>query len=154
MTNFALYNVEDGRVLQFMTTHESLIADQIQEPGVEFYLNCPGWATHIINNEPVKVEPTPPPPTEAEIIAALASAVQRHLDSTARTRNYDGILSLCSYATSLDPTFKAEGQAGVEWRDACWRRCYEVMADVKAGIQPVPTSEELIASLPIIAWPQ
>lgn len=148
----AIYNLTTGEILRFVTTSPIELDLQVGTDE-EFYLNCPEWATHIIDDEPVKVEPPPPPPpTEAEIIASLTSAVQRHLDSTARSRNYDGILSLCSYATSLDPTFKAEGQAGVEWRDACWRRCYEVMADVKAGIQPVPTSEELIASLPIIAW--
>ncbi|MBV5336780.1 MAG: hypothetical protein J0653_01915 [Deltaproteobacteria bacterium] len=124
--------------------------------GEEFYLNCPPEATHIINNEPVTIIPEPvipPPPTEAEIIASLTQAVQARLDSEARTHNYDGILSLCSYVTSLDPVFKAEGQAGVEWRDACWRTAYQVMADVKAGMRGVPTSEELVAELTTMEWP-
>ena len=94
-----------------------------------------------------------PPPTEAEIIASLTAAVQAKLDSEARTHNYDGILSLCSYATSLDPVFKDEGQAGVDWRDACWRTAYTVMADVKNGLRAVPTSTELIAELPQMIWP-
>ena len=161
MITFAIYRKDTGKIMQFTTAPAFMVAEQLQpEDGVDldFYLNCPDWATHIINNEPVKIEPPPPPepppPTEEEVIEALSAAVQRHLDATARTRNYDGILSLCSYATSTDPTFATEGQAGVLWRDACWRRCYEVMAEVKAGVQPVPTAEELIASLPAMVWPQ
>lgn len=117
---------------------------------------CAYDATHIIDGEPITIVPEPPepiPPTEAEIVAALTRAVQNHLDTTARQRNYDGILSLCSYATSLDPTFKAEGQTGVEWRDACWRISYQIMAEVQAGTRAIPTAEELVGSLPVMAWP-
>lgn len=106
------------------------------------------------NQKPVTIAPPPPPqPTEAEIIAALSEAVQKHLDATARTHNYDGILSLCSYATSTDPVFSAEGQAGVVWRDECWRTCYQVMGAVKAGARATPTVDELLALLPAMTWP-
>lgn len=152
----AIYKIETGEIARVISAPFDHITLQCRE-GEEFYLNCPEWATHIIDNEPVRIEPPPPPPppppTEEEIIAGLTAAVQHHLDATARTRNYDGILSLCSYATSTDPTFSAEGQAGVVFRDACWRRCYEVMAEVKAGVKPVPTAEDLIASLPVMQWP-
>jgi len=93
------------------------------------------------------------PKTDAEIQLELTNAVQAHLDATARERNYDNILSLCTYATSTNPTFAAEGQAGVNWRDACWTKCYEVMAAVKAGTRTIPTTEELIAELPVLIWP-
>lgn len=86
------------------------------------------------------------------IITTLVSAVQNHLDATAKTRNYDGILSLCSYATSLNPIFGVEGQAGVVWRDACWAHCYQVMADVEAELRTIPTTSELIAELPVFTW--
>ena len=96
----------------------------------------------------------PPPPEEsaAEIQQQIVQAVQDHLDTTARTRNYDGILSLCSYATSSNTTFAAEGQAGVEWRDAVWAYCYQVLADVQAQTRTIPTPAELIAELPTIDW--
>ncbi|CAB4211807.1 hypothetical protein UFOVP1419_28 [uncultured Caudovirales phage] len=111
------------------------------------------FATHIINNDPVTIIPEPVPPTPEQITASLVNAVQKHLDATARTRNYDGILSLCSYATSTDPVFSAEGQAGVAWRDACWRYSYQVQVDIVAELRTVPTPAELVAELPVMVWP-
>lgn len=94
-----------------------------------------------------------PAPTSEQIVAALTADVQTHLDATARTRNYDGILSLCSYAASTHPVFGPEGQAGVAWRDAVWAACYVIMADVQAETRAVPTAAELLAELPAMAWP-
>ena len=82
----------------------------------------------------------------------LTNAVQEYLDATARTRNYDGILSLCTYATSSNIQFKIEGQAGVNWRDNVWTYCYQVMTDVQLGLRPLPTKDELISELPVIDW--
>ena len=96
---------------------------------------------------------SPPPPSPEQIQRDLTNAVQQHLDTTAKTRGYDGILSLATYATSTNPTFAAEGQAGVTWRDAVWAYCWEVLTDVQAGTRPVPTTEELIGELPVMVWP-
>lgn len=104
-----------------------------------------------INGRPVLADP--PPPTPEQIIADMTAKVQAHMDVKARERNYDGILSLCTYATSVVPKFAAEGQAGVEWRDAVWATCYAIMADVQDGKRPAPTAEQLIAELPPFVWP-
>jgi len=101
----------------------------------------------------VVAEYVAPVKTAEQIQKEMTDAVQRHLDSTARTRNYDGILSLASYATSTNPTFSAEGQAGVAWRDAVWAYCYQVLADVQAAVRTIPTEEALIAELPAMVWP-
>lgn len=93
--------------------------------------------------------PVPPAPT----IAEYQAAAQQYLDSKARERNYDGILSLCSYAVSTDPQFGPEGQAGVQWRDDVWAACYTLLAEVQAQTRPVPTLDEFRALLPPLVWP-
>jgi len=87
------------------------------------------------------------------LIAEYTAAVQKHLDDFARTRAYDNITSAATYATSTNPKFAAEGQYAVEARDATWVKFYEVLAAVEAGSRPMPTLEELIAELPVLAWP-
>lgn len=109
--------------------------------------------THHYNGVAVTVKPPPPPPTAAQIIATLTDAVQRHLDTAARARNYDSILSLCSYAGSAHTKFGPEGRAGATWRDAVWAKCYSVLADVQAGLRTAPTADGLIAELPALVWP-
>ncbi|MBU0593368.1 MAG: hypothetical protein KKH74_06475 [Gammaproteobacteria bacterium] len=89
---------------------------------------------------------------QEQIVAVLTSTVQMHLDNVARQRGYDGILSACSYATSSHAAFKAEGQACVDWRDAVWSACYQIMGAVQAGDRAVPTEGELILLLPGMVW--
>ena len=74
------------------------------------------------------------------------------MDKKAQERGYDGIMSACSYATSTDNIFAAEGLACVKWRDAVWRKCYDILAEVKAGTRAIPTAEEVIAELPALEW--
>ena len=97
------------------------------------------------------IAPKDPPP--ALTAADFTSAVQSHLDSTAHSRNYDGILSACSYATSTNLTFSVEGKAAAAWRDAVWLYCYQQLALVKAGTRIIPASTTaFIAELPKIVW--
>lgn len=110
---------------------------------------CIGWIYAGGAFAPPPAQPVPP----AQIKAELTAAVQRHLDAQARARGYDGILSLCSYAASADPAFAAEAQVGVAWRDAVWRHCYQVLAEVEAALRTTPAEAELIAELPAMAWP-
>lgn len=84
--------------------------------------------------------------------AMLTKAVQDYMDATAQTRGYDGIATACTYATSTDTTFAAEGTACVAWRDKVWRYCYNALAEVLAGKRNIPTAEELVAELPELVW--
>ena len=83
----------------------------------------------------------------------LTSAIQSMLDDKAKERNYDSILSLCTYATSTAAKFSAEGQAGVSWRDEVWAKGYSILADVEAGTRSIPTESELLSELPDFVWP-
>jgi hypothetical protein len=83
----------------------------------------------------------------------LINAIQSYLDAEAQAHFYDGILSLCSYATSINPKFGPEGQAGIVWRDACWTVGYAVLAECEAQTRTIPTVEELLAEMPSMVWP-
>jgi hypothetical protein len=83
----------------------------------------------------------------------MIDAIQAYLDTEAQAHFYDGILSLCSYATSTNTKFGPEGQAGVVWRDACWATGYAIMAAVEAQTRTIPTIEELLAEMPAMVWP-
>lgn len=95
----------------------------------------------------------PDPAAPQALQEAVVDAVQLRLDDFARTRAYDGILSACSYAASTVPQFKAEGDYCVQARDAHWSTCYQLLAEVQAGLRAVPTLDEVLAALPALQWP-
>ena len=92
-------------------------------------------------------------PSAERIQSEVVQATQQRLDDFARTRNYDGILSLCSYATDPDPKFAAEGQRGVVLRSQTWAKLYEILAEVEAGTRPMPSGfTDIEAELPESTW--
>lgn len=95
-----------------------------------------------------------PADVAARVQAEIVAATQLRLDTFAHTRNYDGILSACTYATSSVPKFAAEGQYCVDARDATWAKLYTILGEVLAQTRPMPTGFSDIASeLPTLAWP-
>lgn len=98
-----------------------------------------------------------PPPIEAktkeQIIEEYQAAVQKRLDDFAQTRNYNGILSACTYAASTVTRFKNEGQYCVNVRDTTWVKCYDILDAVNSNSRPMPTLEQLMSELPILSWP-
>lgn len=87
-----------------------------------------------------------------QLFLAVQTEAQRRLDSFARERRYDGILSLTSYATSKNPKFQVEGQAGVDARDSFWAVLYQLEDDVRSGSRAMPTFEEAVAEVPELTW--
>jgi hypothetical protein len=104
-----------------------------------------------------------PQPTADELAAAtpaipnvevgVISAVQKRLDDFAQTRNYFGIMSACTYTASGVPKFQAEALYCVAIRDKHWATCYQILADVQAGLRPVPTVDEVLKEMPDLIWP-
>lgn len=91
----------------------------------------------------------------AAIQKSIVDATQERLDDFAKTRNYDGILSLCTYATDTNPKFQVEGQYGVQARSATWGTLYSIMAEVEAGTRPMPSGyADIESELPELVWPQ
>lgn len=95
-----------------------------------------------------------PPPTPEQIIESYKAEIQNRLDDFARTRNYNGILSACTYATSQVPKFHEEGEYAVTARDNTWAAAYELLAEYEAGDIPLPTLEDVMEALPVLEWPQ
>lgn len=84
----------------------------------------------------------------------IVASTQQRLDDFAKTRNYDGILSACTYATSPTAQFSTEGQYAVEARDATWAKLYQILAEVQAGTRPMPSGyADIESELPVLAWP-
>jgi hypothetical protein len=84
----------------------------------------------------------------------IVSQVQDRLDTFAQSRNYDGILSACTYATSEIAKFAGEGQCCVSARDLTWLKLYEILAEIVSGTRPVPTGyADIAAELPVLVWP-
>lgn len=88
-------------------------------------------------------------------VPMFTAAIQQRLDDFARQRNYDSILSACTYATSTVVKLKAEGQACVNLRDATWAAAYDILAQVQGGIRQMPNSiADIEADLPVLEWSQ
>lgn len=87
------------------------------------------------------------------ILNECVTNTQKRLDDFAKERHYDGILSLCTYATSSVPKFKAEGQCGVDSRDQTWAKLYDMLAEVEAGTRPKPSGySDIESELPVLEW--
>jgi hypothetical protein len=89
----------------------------------------------------------------AKVMKDVTDATSARLDGFAQTRNYDLILSACTYASSAIPRFANEGQLCVNLRDATWGKLYQIMQDVEAGLRPMPTGfADVEAELPELSW--
>lgn len=89
----------------------------------------------------------------ALMIPMFQTALQDHIDETARFKGYADGIALAGYSTSTIPTWAAEAQAFISWRDQAWIYAYTELAKVQGGQRSVPTIVELIAELPRITWP-
>lgn len=137
--------------IEFVETEDFIKPDNQQITSIaQFEAAITAWASaNAAAHKP------PPPPTPEQIKSQIIDATQLRLDTFARERNYDGILSLCTYATSTNPKFKLEGDYGVTARDDTWAKLYEIMADVESGVRPMPTTyADIVDELPVLQWPE
>lgn len=79
---------------------------------------------------------------------ALSSAINDHLDDTARLYRYDNIASARSYA-GFENAFQGECVKLAQWSANCWVVADTVEAEVLAGDRAMPTVEEMIGLLPV-----
>lgn len=83
------------------------------------------------------------------VIKDIEIAVQKTIDDLAVSMGYDNVVSACSYAGSPHPKFGVEGTALRDYRDACWDKCYELLASFEAGDIEELSVDEVINQLPV-----
>ena len=103
----------------------------------------------IVANEPYRESPE-------QMQARYTALAQQALDSFARTRGYDGIMSACSYYGSGDRQFAAEAAYCMNLRDHTWRKGHEILNAVKAGDMELPNEADFLSMLPTAEaeWPE
>ncbi|WP_420836861.1 hypothetical protein [Aquabacter cavernae] len=109
------------------------------------------WTPDVVAEWAASQAPVPPSP--AALTAHGAAIVQAHLDATAQERRYDSAQTAVSYRDDPNPQFAAEGEALFAWRSAVWTAALAILAEVEAGVRPIPSDAELIAELPAMVWP-
>ncbi len=87
-----------------------------------------------------------------QIITRYKQIIQKRLDNKSAEREYDGIVTLCTYATDPDVKQAKEGQDGVNWRSATWSKYYAILAQIDNGERDILTEAEFIAELPDLKW--
>lgn len=121
-------------------------------PGSEDYVNIGQQIEEVKNRNP-KLYRTPEEASQ-DLAESIVNATQRRLDTFARTRNYDGILSACTYENSPVQKFSVEGQYCVQARALTWATLYQILAEIEAGTRPPPASfNDIEPLLPSLVWP-
>ena len=138
----------------FVITHKDLPYHVPNEgKWADMHAEVEAYATAYPQNvqeEGVK-EPAPEERREA-IKRTFTQRIQLRLDCFARTKTYDNMLSACTYVTSPDPVFSAEGRYCVEARDATWNVANVILQQaLESGT--IPDWEEVEAKLPGLEWP-
>ncbi|MCX7779602.1 MAG: hypothetical protein N2491_01650 [Negativicutes bacterium] len=137
-----------------ITTIEGVTNPDYEFPFYRYVYKAHAWRE--IEPEPI---PSPPEPTpeeqQAALMKAMTDAVQAHMDTKARAKGYDNLLSAVTYAEEPTvPKFQAEGVAFRAWRSAVWAYCYEQLDAVLSGQRETPTVEQLISELPPLVLPE
>lgn len=98
--------------------------------------------------------PEKPLPTKEQIQKMLTDGVQNWMDTKVQERNYDNVHTCVgTYLYSPVEKFRFEAEAVRDWVSYVWAKCYDILAQVEAGIRCIPTLEEVIAELPQLEWP-
>jgi hypothetical protein len=101
----------------------------------------------------ITVEPDPEAAPYTPTQADYEAAIEAHVNTTAKERQYRSDVSCVSYISSTIPQWAAEAAAFNTWRDQVWAYAYNQLYAVAQGQRTQPTIPALIAELPAITWP-
>ncbi len=89
----------------------------------------------------------------AEVITNTRNSYEQlvtdYLNQTAKSRGYDDIVSMCSYAGAPNK-YQAEAIAFLTWRSDVWDYCPKLFNDVAAGTVSLPAFDVVKTALPPI----
>ncbi len=131
---------------EFGEIHFSASPDDVEAHGREIFADAVAGKFGAVAEYVAPVE------TPEQIIEVFKAAIQNTLDDAARAKNYDDIVSACSYA-GYPNVFQAEAIAFGQWRATVWAYGYGELDKVIAGTRPVPTIAEILAELPSLVLP-
>ena len=108
------------------------------------------WEIRYLSDEQVEVK-------RQELLAQtkvhLKAAIGRRLDDFAKTKDYDNIMTACSYYNSTDAIYANEAQICIQTRDQTWQKYYEIIAEIEAGTRPLIVSyDDIENELPPLSW--
>lgn len=94
---------------------------------------------------------------DTKLISAVFKQVQKfalqQLDEFARSRLYDDLYTLTTYATSKNEIRRSEGQRGVDLRDQVWDYLISLENRIREGKVGFPkTAQEILSQLPKLTW--
>lgn len=102
-----------------------------------------------INGYPILVEPEPP--SSAQIIQSMRTAIQAHMDNAAKEYGYDDLKAVVTYADEAAvPKFQDEGKGFREWRSLVWDHAYKAINEAQDGSRTTPEIDELLSELPVL----
>lgn len=112
-----------------------------------------GWK--VIDGEK-PIWPPEPSPEEVQkrLYEEIVNQTQKRLDDFAKTKDYDNILSACSYATSMNEKYGVEGRYCLLIREQTWDKLYQILGEVQGGTRSMPAGYmEIESELPVLIWP-
>lgn len=118
------------------------------EPPEGCFLGEDGGDIGDIWNGEFYIKPSPVLPDLKE----YTKEIQNHIDTVAKSKNYENGFSCATYVNSTIPQWKAEAETFIIWRDSVWSYAYQELEKVQSNLRDQPTVQELIEELPNIQW--
>lgn len=131
-------------------------AEEFPVAPILMWVECPdncqvGW---IYNPQTQEFAPEPiPEKTPDEVLEEYRQALQGHVNSVAREKDYENALSCASYVVSTNEVWKAEAEAFIAWRDSVWLYVLGELPKFENGDRPLIPVDEFILELPVLMWP-
>lgn len=87
-----------------------------------------------------------------QLTTSIINQVQLRLDTFAKEKGYDNMLSAATYATSAITNFKNEGKQAIKLRDQTWSTLYSILSEVEAGTRTINSFADIESDLPVLEW--